>query len=131
MIWVPELPEAMLPVFSGPARLRGVYGGRGSGKSRGVATMCAVRAWMWRHEAPCTILCGRQWQNSISDSSLDEIKAAIAGTPAERFFKATDNTLSCGNVQFLFRGLGRNLSSLNSIANLRLAWIEEAEYFTH
>ena len=37
-----ELPPKLVPVFDGPARYRGAFGGRGSGKTRSFAKMSAV-----------------------------------------------------------------------------------------
>ena len=66
-----EIPPKLLPVFDGEADVRGAYGGRGSGKTRTFAKLTAIRAYMWdmagRHGI---ILCGRQFQNSLEDSSL-------------------------------------------------------------
>ncbi|MGN6539111.1 MAG: PBSX family phage terminase large subunit, partial [Mesorhizobium sp.] len=72
------LPPKLIPVFAGEADVRGAYGGRGSGKTRSFAKMTAVRAYMWDQEGRSgQILCGRQFMNSLADSSLEEIKLAI------------------------------------------------------
>ena len=77
-----EIPDELVPVFEGDADVRGSHGGRGSGKSRTFAKMTAVRAYMWDMAGRTgIILCARQFQNSLSDSSLEEIKTAIRETP--------------------------------------------------
>lgn len=78
-----------------------------------------------------TILCGRQFQNSIRDSSHAELRAVLASTPelaphfvcGEQFLYTRDR-----RINFIFRGLERNLGSLKSINNILIAWIEEAEF---
>jgi phage terminase large subunit len=73
-----ELPPKLIPVFTGEADVRGSYGGRGSAKTRSFAKMTAVRGFMWsKAQREGIILCGRQFMNSLDDSSLEEIKAAI------------------------------------------------------
>jgi phage terminase large subunit len=75
-----ELPEKLIPVFEGEADVRGAHGGRGSAKTRSFATMAAVRGYM--HGMAGTsgiILCGRQYMNSLADSSLEEVKRGIEG----------------------------------------------------
>ena len=77
-----ELPPKLIPVFEGEADVRGAFGGRGSGKTRSFAKMTAVRAYMWDKAGRSgQIVCGRQFMNSLADSSLEEIKLAILEEP--------------------------------------------------
>src|ERR1044072_5936876 len=77
-----ELPPKLIPVFAGEADIRGAYGGRGSAKTRNVAKMTAIRAYMWDMAGrEGQILCCRQFMNSLADSSLEEVKAAIRSEP--------------------------------------------------
>ena len=77
-----RIPDKLVPVFEGQADTRGAHGGRGSAKSRTFAKMTAVRAHMWdRMGREGIILCGRQFQNSLADSSMEEVKAAIRSEP--------------------------------------------------
>ncbi|MGJ8524330.1 hypothetical protein LMG33818_000038 [Halomonadaceae bacterium LMG 33818] len=126
-----ELPPKLIPVFNGPARYRGAYGGRGSGKTRTFALMSAVRAYMFAEAGiNGTILCGREFMNSLEDSSMEEVKQAIAETPflaayfdvGERYIR-TQN----GRVTFTFAGLRHNLDSIKSKARILIAWVDEAE----
>ena len=73
-----KVPPALIPVFKGKARYRGAYGGRGSGKTRTFALMTAVQGY--KHGitgGSGQILCGREFMNSLDDSSLEEVKRAI------------------------------------------------------
>lgn len=126
-----KLPPKLIPVFSGEADVRGAYGGRGSGKTRSFAKMSAVRAYMWSKAGrEGIILCARQFMNSLADSSLEEIKAAIRSEPwltahfeiGETFVRTID-----GRVSYAFKGLDRNIDSVKSTSRILLAWIDEAE----
>ena len=76
-----ELPPKLIPVFAGKARYRGAYGGRGSGKTKAFAKMAAVRAYMFAQQGVSgVILCGREYQNSLEESSFAEVKYAIEST---------------------------------------------------
>lgn len=126
-----ELPPKLIPVFSGEADVRGSYGGRGSAKTRTFAMMTAIRAHMWAQAGrEGLILCGRQYMNSLEDSSLEEVKAAIRSLPwltphfdiGEKYIKT-----ACGRVHYSFSGLDRNIDSIKSKARILLCWIDEAE----
>ena len=79
------------------------------------------------------ILCGREHLNSLDESSLEEVKAAIASVPflqeyyeiGERYIRSKD-----GRINYAFSGLRRNIDSIKSKARLLLAWVDEAESVT-
>lgn len=129
-----EIPDKLVPVFEGEADVRGSFGGRGSAKSRTFAKMTAVRAHMWAEAGDeGIILCGRQFMNSLADSSLEEIKAAIRETEwlrphfdiGEKYVRT-----ACGRISYTFSGLDRNIDSIKSKSRIRLAWVDEAEPVT-
>jgi phage terminase large subunit len=126
-----DIPDTLVPVFEGVARYRCAFGGRGSGKTRTFAKMAAVhgaRAALSGQTG--VVVCGRQFMNSLADSSFAEIKASIEGDEwlngqyeiGETFIRTR-----CRRVEFLFVGLARNLSSIKSKARILLCWIDEAE----
>jgi phage terminase large subunit len=129
-----KIPAKLVPVFEGEADTRGAYGGRGSAKTRTFALMTAVRAYKWDQEGrQGIILCARQFMNSLSDSSLEEIKAAIRETEwlAPHFdIGETYIRTRSGRVSYSFVGLSRNLNSIKSKFRILLAWIDEAEPVT-
>jgi phage terminase large subunit len=129
-----ELPPKLKPVFLGEADVRGAHGGRGSAKSRNFAKMTAVRAYQWSKAGrEGIILCGRQFMNSLSDSSLEEVKAAIRSEPwllAHFEIGETFVRTKGGRVSYSFVGLARNIDSIKSKSRILLAWIEEAEQVT-
>lgn len=126
-----EIPPKLIPVFTGDYRYRGSYGGRGSAKTRTFAKMTAVRAMMFAQAGISgSILCGREFMNSLEDSSMEEIKQAIRETPwldaffdiGEKFIRTKDR-----RVSYVFCGLRHNLDSIKSKARILIAWIDEAE----
>lgn len=126
-----ELPPKLIPVFAGEAMYRGAYGGRGSAKSRTFAKMAAVFGlWFARENKPGVIVCGREFMNSLAESSLAEVKAAIASEPwlaaaydvGETYVRTKDK-----RIEFAFIGLRHNLDSIKSKARIRLLWVDEAE----
>lgn len=129
-----KMPAKLVPVFEGEADVRGSHGGRGSAKTRTFALMTAVRAYKWDQEGrQGIILCARQFMNSLEDSSLEEIKAAIRETEwlaphfdiGEKYIRTKS-----GRIFYSFVGLARNLNSLKSKFRILLAWIDEAEPVT-
>lgn len=129
-----ELPEKLIPVFDGPADVRGAYGGRGSAKTRSFAKMAAVRGYMHGMAGERgIILCARQFMNSLEDSSLEECKRAIQDEPwladyydvGDKYIKSKD-----GRISFAFAGLDRNISSIKSKGRILLLWVDEAEPVT-
>lgn len=126
-----EIPPKLIPVFTGEARYRGAYGGRGSAKTRTFAKMTAVRAYMFAEAGNSgVILCGREFMNSLEDSSMEEIKQAIRETPwLDAYFEMGEKYIRTRNrkVSYVFAGLRHNLDSIKSKARILIAWVDEAE----
>lgn len=126
-----ELPPKLIPVFSGQARYRGAHGGRGSAKTRSFALMTAVWAYMFAEAGVSgVILSGREYMNSLEESSMEEIKQAIRSTPwLDAYFDIGEKFIRTKNrrVSYVFCGLRHNLDSIKSKARILIAWIDEAE----
>jgi len=130
-----EIPPKLLELFDRDALdVRGSYGGRGSGKTRTFAKMTAVRGYIWsKAKREGLILCGRQYMNSLDESSLEEIKAAIRSEPwleahydiGDKYIRTRDKRINYG-----FSGLDRNINSIKSKARILLCWVDEAEDVT-
>lgn len=126
-----KVPQKVAANFAKPAKFRVFKGGRGSGKTRSLALMCAVyvmRLAMSGQEG--VWLCGREHLNSLEESSLEEIKAAIRSDPAlTAFFEVGEKYVrtKCKRITFAFAGLRHNLDSIKSKARILGAWIDEAE----
>jgi len=126
-----KIPDKLVSVFTGRAMYRGAHGGRGSAKTRTFAKMAAVHGFMCAEaNEPGVVVCGREFMNSLDDSSLAEVKAAILEEPwlaarydvGEKYIRTRD-----GKINFAFIGLRHNLDSVKSKAKIRLLWVDEAE----
>lgn len=126
-----ELPPKLIPVFSGPARYRGAYGGRGSAKTRSFALMTAVRAYMFAEAGVSGVILGaREYMNSLEESSMEEIKQAIRSVPwLDAYFDIGEKYIRTKNrrVSYVFSGLRHNVNSIKSKARILIAWVDEAE----
>lgn len=126
-----QLPPKLIPVFHGESRYRGAYGGRGSAKTRSFALMSAVKAYIFAEAGrEGIILCCRQFQNSLSDSSMMEVKLAIQSVDwLSDYFDIGEKYIRTKNkrVSYVFSGLDRNIDSIKSKARVLLSWIDEAE----
>ena len=129
-----ELPPKLVDVFLGEADFRGAYGGRGSGKSRGFAKMAAIRGYQHAMAGESGIIvCGREFMNSLSESSMSEVKAAIESEPwLAKHYEMGDSYIRTKDrrIEFAFVGLRHNLDSIKSKARIRLLWVDEAEPVT-
>lgn len=71
--------------------------------------------------------------NSLADSSLEEIKAAISETDwLKPHFEIGEKYVrtACGRISYTFTGLDRNIDSVKSKARILLGWVDEAEAVT-
>jgi phage terminase large subunit len=126
-----QIPPKLIPVFTGKARYRGSYGGRGSAKTKTFAKMAAVRALMFAQaDVSGIILCGREYQNTLDESSFAEVKHAIKSEDwlsayydiGEKYIRT-----KCGRVHFSFQGLRHNIDSIKSKARILILWVDEAD----
>lgn len=128
-----KIPKKLVPAFTQHplADFIGSYGGRGSAKTRTFAKMTAVQAYMYAENGVTgVILCGREYMNSLNDSSMGEVKLAIESEPFLRdYFEIGETYIRTKNrkVSYIFAGLRLNLDSIKSKARILLAWVDEAE----
>ena len=129
-----SIPKKLIPIFEGRADVRGAFGGRGSAKTRSFAKMAAVTGYIHGNAGTTgIILCGRQFMNSLEDSSLEECKRAIEDEPflsdyyelGDKYIKSKD-----GRISFAFAGLDRSIASVKSKGRILLCWVDEAEPVT-
>lgn len=121
----------MIANFSRPAKHRVFPGGRGSGKTKGLAKMSAIYGYKFAEAGRVgLILSSREHLNSLDESSMEEIKAAIRSEPwladyydiGEKYIRTKN-----GRVKYAFAGLRHNLDGIKSKANILLNWTDEAE----
>lgn len=127
-----ELPPKLIPLFSTQGvRYRSSWGGRGSAKTRTFALMTAIKGYMYAEAGVSGLILGaREFMNSLSDSSMEEIKQAIRSVPfLKAYYEMGENFIRTKNrrVSYGFAGLRHNLDSIKSKARILLCWVDEAE----
>jgi len=118
-----QLPSAFKFLFT-PSRYKAAHGGRGSAKSHSFAKALLILA----RRGPKRILCAREVQHSIRDSSKRLLDDKIKELEWDNFFESTDQEIRGPNGSlFLFAGL-RQMSSdaVRSMEGVDIAWVDEA-----
>ena len=102
-----------------------VYGGRAGGKSETFGRTLVKLGT----QQTLLILCCREVQNSIADSSKGVLENAIREEGLSYFYTIRRNEIEGMNgTRFIFRGLSnRTDEQLRSIVGIDIAWIEEAQ----
>lgn len=108
-----------------PHRYKVFYGGRGSGKSFAIAEALIVMSDI----AKLRILCCREIQNSIRDSSYQLLKDTAYRLGIESHFRFLDQEIRNEKTgsRFIFKGLLRNEQSIKSVEGVDLCWCEEGQ----
>ena len=119
-----ELPEKLWFLFE-PSRYKVIKGGRGSGKSWGVARALLILAGM----KPMRILCSREVQKSIQQSVHQLLKDQIEAMGLSAFFEVLQTTIRGKNgSEFFFAGLSDlTVDSIKSFEGVDVVWCEEAQ----
>jgi len=118
-----EFPEKLGFLFE-PSRYKVLYGGRGSGKSWGVARALLT---IGIHR-PIRVLCARELQNSITDSVHALLADQIKTMGIEPFYEIQNTVIYGKNgTEFLFAGLKHNITKIKSFEGVDLCWVEEAQ----
>lgn len=127
---IEEIPK-LTANFARPARTRVFKGGRGSGKTRGLALRSALRIYQLAEQGvEGVFLASREHLNSLDESSMEEIKSAIR---SERwladYFDIGEKYIRTRNrrISYAFAGLRHNLDSIKSKARIIGNWTDEAE----
>lgn len=93
--------------------------------------MTAVRGYQWSMAGESgLIVCGREYMNSLDESSFAEVKGAIESEPwldahydvGEKYIRTKDR-----RIEYDFIGLRHNLDSVKSKARIKLLWVDEAD----
>lgn len=102
---------------------RCAHGGRGSAKSKSFAMALVLKG----SKRKLKILCAREIQASIKESSKAEIEDAIEAAGLSWFYTITDMEIRGRNgTLIIFAGLRHNPYSIKSMANVDICWVEEA-----
>ena len=108
-------------------RFKVYWGGRGGVKSWGAAE-ALVRLMA---EKPLRVLCMREFQNSIADSSHKLLHDTIKRLGLDSWFTVTAISIkSRAGSECIFRGMHGKEQTLRSIEGIDILWIEEGQTFT-
>jgi phage terminase large subunit len=107
-----------------PARYKVFWGGRGAGKSHGVALYLLAQA----AATPLRILCCREFQSSMRDSVHRLLVDVILRLGLEDKFNVQVNGIRGVNgSEFIFEGLRHNITRIRSLEGIDKVWVEEAQ----
>ena len=104
-------------------RYKVLYGGRGSGKSYGIADSLLLLG----AKKKIRVLCAREFQNSITESVHFLLRQEIDRLGLAGFYKVTNTSITGANgTEFIFKGIRMNIDSIKSMAGVTHVWLEEA-----
>ena len=117
-------PEVFEPLLR-PARYKGAYGGRGSGKSHFFAE-CLIEASIIRKT---DAVCIREVQKSLDQSVEKLIESKIEALNVGLYFEVQDAVIKSRNGgRIIFQGMQNHTAdSIKSLEGYDIAWIEEAQ----
>ena len=112
----------------GKYRYKVAYGGRGSGKTWGIAEALVIRAAF----TPTRVLCGRELQLSIKESVLQVLADTIDRLNLGAYFDVQAQTIYGKQdinkgTQFIFSGIKSNPTKIKSMEGIDICWLEESE----
>lgn len=117
-----EFPEALDFLFE-PSRYKVLYGGRGGGKSWGIARALLILGT----QKPLRVLCAREFMASISDSVHKLLSDQIFELGLDDFYAIEKATIRGTNgTEFRFAGIRTNVQQVKSFEGIDIAWLEEA-----
>ena len=119
-----QIPREYQPLFKDDWREAAIYGGRFSLKSHTVARYLLIQARLKKTR----VLCCREFQNSIADSS-HQLLSDLIKLYDLRDFNVTINSIvnTINGSDFLFKGLHNNEQSIKSTEGIDICWVEEAQ----
>nr|QRW43309.1 MAG: terminase large subunit [Caudoviricetes sp.] len=122
-----EFPAKLEFLFQ-PSRYKFIRGGRGSGKSWGVARALLIQG----AQSPQRILCTREVQKSIKQSVHQLLSDQIKALGLESFYRVLENEIRGKNgTAFHFNGLSdMTADSIKSFEGCTRVWMEEAHTIT-
>lgn len=105
------------------ARYKVYWGGRGAAKSWAIAeALIRLAAAM-----AINVLCVREFQNSIKDSSHKILKDTIERLGLQSWFTVTEKEITSRvGASFIFKGMHNNTNGIRSTEGIDICWAEEA-----
>lgn len=120
------VPAKLERVLKSDKRFIIVIGGRGSGKSVGVADISLIDA----RDTGSKTYCLREYQSSIKNSVHSLLKDESRRLEFEGFDVQSNSILYNGAEAFMFAGLARNVDSIKSAHGFKRYWIEESQFIS-
>lgn len=120
-----ETPRVFAPLL-GPARYKGLYGGRGGGKSHHFAEAIVVRSVM----RPGLRFAGiREIQRTLSESVKRLVEDKIIYLGVQQYFEVQKSEIkSHGGGLMLFHGMqDHTAESIKSLERMDVSWVEEGQ----
>ena len=117
-----EFPDNLQVLFE-PKRYKVLWGGRGAGRSWGVARALLVLGT----QSAVRVLCVRELQNSISESVHKVLSDQIVALGLENFYDIQmARILGKNGTSFSFEGIKNNTTKIKSYEGIDYCWVEEA-----
>lgn len=115
-------PDKLRPLFE-PKRFKVLWGGRGAGRSWGIArALLLIGA-----DRPIRVLCARELQKSIDDSVHKVLSDQIGKMGLEGFYEIQRQGIYGKNgTSFSFEGIKNNPTKIKSYEGVDFCWVEEA-----
>ena len=121
-----EFPEKLQCLFSSK-RYIVLYGGRGAGRSWGVARYLLLKGV----STPLTVLCARELQKSIDESVHKVLRTQIENDPPkglglrEMYDVQRDHIYGPSRTEFSFIGVKNDPNKVRSYEDIDICWVEE------
>jgi len=119
-----DTPRWALPLLP-PARYKGVFGGRGSGKSHLMAEMMIEQCVMKKTHCVCV----REVQQSLNQSVKKLLESKISQLNVGHLFEVQyDKIIGKNGSLIIFQGMASTTAeSIKSLEGFDIAWVEEAQ----
>ena len=120
-----QTPRWAKDLVSKPARCRGAYGGRGSGKSNLFAEYVIERHLMAKTDTVCV----REVQKSLNQSVKKLLEEKIQALQVGKWFEILHDRINTpGGGRIIFQGMANHTAeSIKSLEGYDIAWVEEAQ----
>lgn len=122
-------PEKLTPLFTESWQFKVMHGGRGGGKSHTVAQALLLKSM----EKRLRILCAREIQKSLTESSMQVLKDYIGRLGLDAYFEVLKSEIRCKTTgsAFSFTGLREHTAdTIKSFEGANIVWVEEAHSVT-
>lgn len=119
-----ETPRVFEPLLH-PARYKGAYGGRGSGKSHFFAELLIERCLIEKTDAVCI----REIQKTLNESVKKLLELKIEKLGVSKAFRVLESKIETPyGGQIIFQGMQNHTAdSIKSLEGYDIAWVEEAQ----